>query len=404
MKDNKMTAYTGALAYTKPAYPHAHLPLLTAADVPDTTLMRTLYRALGSRRANGSMSEARFVAWLCNRLPVTMIDAQGNVHVDLRTKPSHRTMFSAHTDTVHYSGGTNTIRLDKTDPKRTLWRADKGECLGADDGAGVALMVHMIDAGVPALYVFFRGEESGGIGSSWMGKDFKGCLKDIDRCVSFDRADQSDVITHQGGSRCCSDAFAHALADALTTYDLTLAFVPDSTGVFTDSANLTHVIPECTNLSVGYKHQHGDNEYQDVTFLAALADQLVKVQWDALPTERDPSVYESKYARTAEPYVDLWNSPMGNFLSGTDVPADAYVMDAYEEHLATCLSDAAFGKSEPLRVAVADWANCSVKHIDVRSIKPHEYETLADGLYMGTYDADDVYDYLYAALFTKGEN
>ena len=146
----------------RPEYPHTHLPLMTAMDVPSTVLMQTLWRALQVKRPAGSREEAAFVAWLVNRLPVTLIDEAGNIHVDTRTRPLSRTMFTAHTDTVHHSAGVNTIRIDRTDPARVLWRADKDACLGADDGAGVALLMHMLDAGVAGYYVFFRGEEIGG--------------------------------------------------------------------------------------------------------------------------------------------------------------------------------------------------------------------------------------------------
>ena len=40
------------------------------------------------------------------------------------------------------------------------------DCLGADDGAGVFLMLEMIDANVEGTYIFHRGEERGGWGSS----------------------------------------------------------------------------------------------------------------------------------------------------------------------------------------------------------------------------------------------
>lgn len=270
-----------AKAYTKPAFPYASLPQVKAENVPKTVLMQVLYKALTLRRASGSATEAEFVAWLANRLPVSMVDLAGNIWVDLRTSPSHRTLFTAHSDTVHRAGGVNVV-LDDGD----IWRAGEGHCLGADDGAGIALMAHMISEGVPALYGFFRGEEVGGIGSSWAAENMPEVFKDIDRCISFDRAGYSDVITHQG-SRCCSDEFGLALADALTTEDLTLAYSTCDTGVFTDSANFTSLVPEGTNAGVGYFRQHGDSEYQNVVFLRLLAEQLVKVSWDSLPTKRD---------------------------------------------------------------------------------------------------------------------
>lgn len=270
-----------------PRLDNGMLPRLDIATVPSTTLMRTLSHALTLRRDHGSATEAGFVAWLASRLPVTMIDGAGNLHVDLRTDPAHRTMFTAHTDAVHGGGGTNTVRVDGI-----FWRADEGAALGADDGAGVALLCHMIEAVVPGYYVFFRGEEYGGIGSKWLAEGMPGLFKTIDRAIAFDRAGYSDVITHQSGGRCCSDKFADALAAALTTEDNW--YLPDSTGVYTDTAEFTKLVSECTNISVGYANQHGDREELNIRFLVKLAVQLVLIQWDSLPAERDPTVTEHR--------------------------------------------------------------------------------------------------------------
>jgi hypothetical protein len=128
----------------------------------------------------------------------------------------------------------------------------------------------------------------------------------IDRAVAFDRADYYDVITHQSGGRCCSDAFADALSMALSTE--ADWFIPCSTGVYTDTAEFTHLIPECTNVSVGYKHQHGDREEQDVAFLQRLAETVVTVDWDALPTARDPKAADAD---------DLWRSSFNSKYAGT---------------------------------------------------------------------------------------
>lgn len=392
-----VTAYK---PYVPPPYPHVHLPLLTDLDVPSTMLMQTLHRALRVKRADGSASEARFVAWLANRLPVTMIDAAGNIHVDTRKGPQHRTMFTSHTDTVHHTGGENLIRLDATDPDSVKWRADKGACLGADDGAGIALMMHMLDNTIPGYYIFFRGEECGGVGSSWLAQHMPQLLKEVDRCISFDRADYMDVITHQAGGRCCSDEFAKALADALTTEDMTLAFTPDDTGVFTDSANLTELISECTNLSVGYKHQHGDGEWQDVSFLVRLADQLCLVPWEDLPVKRDPLVVED--------YASAWMGKYGAF--STHATGNAKYVNAYldrnnvdKEILLEALWDAYAGSYTNIKQLVAEFAmpedpDSAYPFVNPFAVKPEKYEEYADKLDNGTLDYDALLDILYDVM------
>jgi hypothetical protein len=116
-------------------------------------------------------------------------------------------------------------------------------------------------------------------------------FKGFDRAVAFDRRGTADVITHQAMGRCASDEFGRALAEALNDYT-GLAYLPSDGGVFTDTANLTKLIPECTNLSVGYDSEHMAAETLDVDHWLALREACLTLAWETLPTERDPSVVE----------------------------------------------------------------------------------------------------------------
>jgi hypothetical protein len=60
----------------------------------------------------------------------------------------------------------------------------------------------------------------------------------------------------------------------------------DPTGVFTDSANFMELIPECTNISVGYFNEHTYKEALNIDFLEKLADACLKVNWTSLPVAR----------------------------------------------------------------------------------------------------------------------
>jgi hypothetical protein len=93
--------------------------------------------------------------------------------------------------------------------------------------------------------------------------------------------------------RTCSDEFARDLASQLNNYRLN--FKPDNTGVYTDSAEFTSVIPECTNVSVGYYQEHTFNEHQDIEHLYKLAESCLQVEWEKLPTKRDMTKVESKW-------------------------------------------------------------------------------------------------------------
>jgi hypothetical protein len=155
------------------------------------------------------------------------------------------------------------------------------------------MLMHLLHAGVDAYYLFTQGEECGGIGAKFVGQQ-REFLSEFDRAIAFDRRGIDSVITHQGYGRCCSDTFAEALANELCA-DMTLMYSPDDTGMYTDTAEFTDTIPECTNISVGYYSEHSESESLDVLHFVALADRVVRIDWDALPTDRDPTKVESKY-------------------------------------------------------------------------------------------------------------
>jgi hypothetical protein len=255
-------------------------------------LHKTLARALSVKRPHNTVAVSDFTEWLFNALPAelksfTSVDGAGNLHIDNRIAGS-KTLFIAHVDTVHKEVGANKIR--KT---ATHWYAD-GAPLGADDGAGVAMLMHLIHADVKGYYIFSQGEECGGIGAKHIATHHADLLAQFDRAIAFDRRGIDSVISHQGMGRCASDVFCEALANDLNAFDDTLMYSPDDTGVYTDTAEFTDIIPECTNISVGYYSEHGDQENLDIVHFEALSKAVLKVMWDSLPTDRDPTVPEYK--------------------------------------------------------------------------------------------------------------
>jgi len=309
-------------------------------------LNKTLARALSMMRPHATLATNEFTDWLFNALPpavrsLAWLDAADNLHVDTRQDPTNRTLFTAHVDTVHRKMGANKIR--KTD---STWYAD-GAPLGADDGVGCALLMHLIHAKVPAYYVFTQGEEVGGIGAKHLAKDHATLLAQFDRAIAFDRKGTDSVITHQGYGRTASDVFGQALADALNETDLTgnLMYSPDETGVYTDTAEFTDTIPECTNVSCGYYSEHTDKEHLDMHHFAQLGRAVVLIDWDALPTSRDPKVLEVKeYGYTASnstnKYDPKWYTSAYSSYPSYD---EAYYGSEADEYLMECLLDAEFG-------------------------------------------------------------
>ena len=226
-------------------------------------------------------------------------DLHGNYFIQVGES---RTIFASHLDTVSktHTKVSHVIEgnMIKTDGTTTL---------GADDKAGVTTMLWMIKHNVPGLYYFFIGEEVGCIGSGNAARsvsDFKG---KYDRIISFDRRDVGSVITHQSWSRCCSDSFGDALASELNKSGM--SYKKDDGGVYTDSAEFVDIIPECTNISVGYYKEHTTSESQDIDHLTNLAEACLRVDWDNLPTERDPNMSEYKtvsygsYGKTKSTWV-----------------------------------------------------------------------------------------------------
>lgn len=172
------------------------------------------------------------------------------------------------------------------------------QCLGADDCAGVFVALNMIQARVPALYVFHRAEEVGGHGSTWIAKHNPKLLQGIERCIAIDRRGQYDIITHQMMGRCCSDTFANAFAA-----DLNMLHEPCPFGSFTDSANYTDLIGECTNISAGYQYEHSSRENLDWWYLEWLVERMCTIDLDNLPSVRQAGEIEDW--RTASDPCDV---------------------------------------------------------------------------------------------------
>ena len=199
-------------------------------------------------------------------------------------------MFTSHLDTATQANTkVNHIFEDvyiKTDGKSIL---------GADDKAGVTIMLNMIENKIPGLYYFFLGEEVGCVGSRKVAniqKDKK--IEGINKVISFDRKGTNSVITFQSSQRCCSDNFGNALSNELNKHDITFDYKNDDTGILTDSIQFTGIYSECTNISVGYYNEHTKSEKQDIEHLIKLAEVCLKVDWNSLPVERDPSTVEYK--------------------------------------------------------------------------------------------------------------
>ena len=191
-------------------------------------------------------------------------------------------VISCHTDSVHRTDGKQ--RLD-TSRKGIVSLARKeriSNCLGADDVAGVYAALRMIEAGVKATFIFHRDEEHGGRGSAWLAREYPDWLAKFDICLALDRRGTQDIIVAQSWSKCASDEFVQGLAEQLGMGH------SKAEGIFTDSANYTDLISECSNLSVGYQHEHSTKERLDLDYLDRVIDKLIAVDWASVPVCRKP--------------------------------------------------------------------------------------------------------------------
>lgn len=241
----------------------------------------TLADMLTYCRPADSASEADFIRRYILPLPGVWMDDCGNYHVIIGEAPA--IVWSCHTDTVHRRDGRQKLWI--TPHAIGLHPREITNCLGADDTVGVWIARELILRGVPGHYVFHYAEEIGGIGSRAIVKENPALFEGARFCIALDRQGTRDVITHQAGGRCCSDAFAESLARALRGV---ADYAPCDTGVYTDSAEYIDLIGECTNLSVGYYRQHSAAEYTDPKHALALLEALIALDQSALVCERMP--------------------------------------------------------------------------------------------------------------------
>lgn len=249
----------------------------------DLDLMTEILRY---RRADGSRSHRKF----CEQILEPVFgqpDEHGNYILAVGDNP--RVCFTAHSDTCHwnYAGdeieGTQQLDVDGNNAIRLSfheYNVGKSTCLGADDGAGIWLILGMIRAGIEGYYAIFASEEVGGVGSYRLKQDGPEWLMNVDFMLSLDRAGYDSLVTHQGGARGCSDAFGKYFESSLNDNEVAvLDYKCDNTGVFTDSANFTGDFPNVSNLSVGYFFQHTKDEWLDFYFTEGLLDVLISLDW-----------------------------------------------------------------------------------------------------------------------------
>ena len=270
------------------------------------------------KRPQGSKAQKRFNRdWLAPVFGAP--DAGGNYTLTIGESPI---VFTAHHDTVHRAGGRQRVELDGATLR--LAKDELSNCLGADCGTGVWLILEMIRERVPGRYAIFSEEESGCIGSEWLVSNRPDFYAGAKAVISFDRKGTKSIITHQSSWRTCTDDFAESLSDILG-----LGMQADDGGSYTDSNEFKNVVGECTNVSVGYYSQHTWSESQDMAFALDLRNALIEADWDQLRFSRKPGEKEN-----------LWRLPRRASRSSSTVPTTSNFQSRWDDDWRT------FGRAE----------------------------------------------------------
>lgn len=250
----------------------------------DYSAITDLMQILRLKRAAGSRGELELIKRFIIPTGANR-DEYGNWYLRIGNAP---VLWSCHTDSVHHNYTDDQPQTQGLVIDETGVIASKAECLGADNATGIWLMLRMIAAGKEGLYIFHREEEIGGKGSKYIASETPRLLEGIKFAIAFDRRGSKSVITHQG-TRSCSDAFANSLIEQLG-----MGHKLDDGGTFTDTASYVDLIPECTNVSAGFHHEHTYNECLDSVYLQGLLKAVLAMDVSKLVEERkvtDPDEY-----------------------------------------------------------------------------------------------------------------
>ena len=158
-------------------------------------------------------------------------------------------------------------------------------CLGADCGAGLAVMISLLAKGVIGGYCFTTGEECGGIGAEDVLTHASPFLKQYTHSVEIDRRNCEEIIMSQSVGDCASETFTRWICNKLD-----MGHKPSSLGSYTDVATFAQVIPENVNIASGYVSAHTADEKVDLVYLDTLAEKLHAISltdWASAPIARE---------------------------------------------------------------------------------------------------------------------
>lgn len=189
-------------------------------------------------------------------------DRHGNLLAEKRYKSGNGPviLLNAHLDVVQ-----ELVRGRKILKEGGIWRSSEG-ILGADDRAGVAILLHLAERlenssfSGTVKFIFSVGEEIGLVGASQVDEYF---LWGTDAAIVVDRRGNGDIVTSCGGYiPFCHPEYGEffertARKEGLSGWKCT-------EGGSSDARIWAGYGIETVNLSAGYRNEHWENEYLDV--------------------------------------------------------------------------------------------------------------------------------------------
>ena len=275
---------------TPPTLPKPLIYITTPAQITDASNASETFLELVTETSPRG-TEARRFHPLLKGLGFKF-DTLGSAYLEIPLPDGQRssTAFTAHMDDVSRAAGPTGVQVNTVAGARVA-SSSGNDVLGADDKTGLALVLSMVKRKIPGHYMIFVDEERGRVGSKSAAEQLD--VSHLERMIAFDRRGKTSVVHRMNTRKTASIEFAQALAQQLNSGDL--KFVPDPNGAGCDALSFAHLIPECTNISVGYENPHRVNETQDLDFLDKLAAALGKIKWEELPVKRNP---EEQWTKT----------------------------------------------------------------------------------------------------------
>ena len=170
-------------------------------------------------------------------------------------------LLNAHLDTVYELEPNRTIMKDGA-----IWSSSEG-ILGADDRAGVAVLLHIAEHlfnssfSGKVKFIFTVEEECGLVGARQIDEYF---LWGTDAAIVVDRRGKGDIVVSCGGYiPFCDEAYGKFFEDVAKAEDLS-GWASTNGGSSDTRIWAEHGI-QSVNLSAGYGNEHTEREFVDVS-------------------------------------------------------------------------------------------------------------------------------------------